>query len=806
MPEPSATLQEHQYLTRALRTLSGCNRALLRAEDEASLLQDICRVIVEKCGYRMAWVGRAERNEAKAVTPVAFAGVDKDYIESLNISWADNARGRGPSGTAIRSGRPSLSRNLLTDPNTAPWREGAIRHEIASVLSLPLRVDGEIFGSLGIGAPEPDAFGEQELELLGEAAEDLAFGLQALRSKARRAQAEAEVQRLNRAMATRVAVNHALIHAGDEPALLEEICRVLVQDCGYRLACVAYRQDQLPQRFRPMAHAGLDQGFLALGNAWAASSEGLAFVLRLEAMIETGRPLVLRNILDHAEAPLRDEAHARGFAAAIMLPLRADGALIGLLGIMATEADAFDPREVELLFATANDLGFGIATLRTRARAAEAEATIRRMAYTDCLTGLPNRLHLGEQLEAAIARAKQEHHPLGLLRLEIGSNQEISDTLGYREGDRLQQAIAARLVQAAGPGTAVARIGEQEYAVLMPQGGAEQATQLAQQILVALYEPIDLSELRLDARASVGIALYPGHGTEADALLRRAGSALDRARRASTGFALYQGGQDRECAQHLTLMSDLRRAIDGNQLRLHYQPQLLIATHKVCGTEALVRWQHPKRGLLSPNQFIQLAESSGLITPLTYWVLDSALSQGYAWREEGDSRPISVNLSARDLRDPKLIERIRSAFATWGAEPDWIEFELTESALMDDPVTALETLVQLRNLDSRLTIDDFGTGYSSLAYLQRLPVDSLKIDQSFVTGMCSDDDDSAKIVRSIVELAHNLEMEVVAEGVEDEETLTRLGNFGCDIAQGYSICRPLPGNRVLAWEARSAWQ
>ncbi|NQD91468.1 EAL domain-containing protein, partial [Pseudomonas sp. CrR25] len=474
--------------------------------------------------------------------------------------------------------------------------------------------------------------------------------------------------------------------------------------------------------------------------------------------------------------------------------------------IMAAEAEAFDAHEVDLLLATANDLGFGIATLRTRIRAAEAEATIRRMAYTDALTGLPNRLRLREQLEHAIASAKQEHRPLGLLQLEVGRNQELNETLGYREGDRLQQAIAARLVQTMGTDYTVARIGECEYAVLMPHGGAEQASQLAQKILVALYEPIDLSGLHLDARASIGIALYPGHGTDPDALIRRSASAMDQAKRTSNGYALFQGGLDRECAQHLTLMSELRRAIDSNQLLLYYQPKLQIATSKVCGTEALVRWQHPRHGMLPPNDFIKLAESTGLITPLTYWVLDAALGQRYAWHEEGDERPISVNLSAHDLRDPKLIERIRGSFATWGAQPDWIEFELTESALMEDPVAALDTLMQLKDLDSRLTIDDFGTGYSSLAYLQKLPVDSLKIDQSFVTRMLSDDDDSAKIIRSIVELAHNLELEVVAEGVENHETLARLGSFGCDIAQGFSIGQPIPGDSFRAWEALSSWR
>ncbi|MFI8610446.1 EAL domain-containing protein [Pseudomonas sp. NPDC077649] len=806
MPTSRSTHQEHLCLNRALRTLSGCNRALLRAENEASLLQEICRVIVEQAGYRLAWVGRAEHDPAQTVTPLAHAGVERTYVDSLNISWGDNERGHGPSGTAIRTGQLSLTHNLLTDPNTAPWREGAIQHGIASVMSLPLRVEGRIFGALGIGAPEPDAFGSQEMALLSEAAEDLAFGLETLRGKARRIQAEQEIQRLNRALSTRVAVNHALIHADAESALLKEVCRVLVVDCGYRLAWVAYRQEDPAEPVRQVAYAGDDHGFLARAEAWAASAEGQAYIQRVDARLESGRPLVIRNLPEEpVDGFLRDEAKEHGFAATIVLPLRVDDRLIGKLVIMAAASDTFDEQEVELLFATANDLGFGIATLRTRDRALQAEATIRRMAYADELTGLPNRLRLRELLEAAIAEAKQEHRALGLLQLEVGRNQAINETLGYREGDRLQQAIAARLVQAVGAGNRLARIGESEYAVLMPSGGAEQASQLAQKILVALYELIDLSGLLLDTRASIGIALYPGHGTDPDALIRRSASAMDQAKRSSTGYALFQGGMDRECAQHLTLMSELRRAIDGNQLLLHYQPKLQIATNKVCGSEALVRWQHPQHGLLPPNDFIKLAESAGLITPLTYWVLDAALGQSYAWREEGDERPVSVNLSAHDLRDPKLLERIRGTFATWGAEPNWVEFELTESALMEDPVAALETLTQLKNLDTRLTIDDFGTGYSSLAYLQKLPVDSLKIDQSFVTRMLSDDDDSAKIVRSIVELAHNLDLEVVAEGVENQETLTRLGNFGCDIAQGFSISQPLPGDKFRAWEALSAW-
>ncbi len=799
-----ATSEELEYLNRALRTLSGCNRALLHAEKERSLLEEICRVVVEEAGYALAWVGRAERDAAKTVTPMAHAGVDRAYVDSLNITWADAEHGHGPTGTAIRTGQPSLSRDLLTDPNTAPWREGAIQHGIASVLSLPLRVEGEIFGAIGIGAPEPDAFGVKELELLTEAAEDLAFGIQALRTKARRRQAEQEIQRLNRVLSTRVAVNHALIHATGETALLKEICRVLVEDCGYRLAWVDYRQADETQPYYPVAHEGFDEGFLALGVAWGSSAEGMAFSRRLEATLETGRPLVMRDILNDPEAPLREEARERGYAAAIVLPLRVEGELIGMLVIMAAEAEAFDAKEVELLFATANDLGFGISTLRTRARAAEAEATIKRMAYSDALTGLPNRVRLRELLGEAIATAKQERRPLGLLQLEVGRNREINEILGYREADRFQQEVAGLLVQTVGGANSVARVGECEFAVLMPSDGAEQASQLAQRIVVALYEPIELSGLFLDARASIGIALYPGHGTDPEALIRRASIALEQAKRSSAGYAVFKGGLDLECAQRMALMGDLRRAIERNELLLHYQPKLQIATNKVCGSEALVRWQHPLHGLLAPDQFIKLAESTGLITPLTYWVLDAALGQRYAWHEEGIERPVSVNLSARDLRDPKLLERINGSFATWGAQSDWIEFELTESALMEDPVAALETLVRLKDLDARLSIDDFGTGYSSLAYLQQLPVDALKIDQSFVTRML-DDEGSAKIVRSIIELAHNLDLTVVAEGVEDRDTLSRLGTFGCDIAQGYTISRPIPAEQFRDWEARSTW-
>jgi EAL domain-containing protein (putative c-di-GMP-specific phosphodiesterase class I) len=249
-------------------------------------------------------------------------------------------------------------------------------------------------------------------------------------------------------------------------------------------------------------------------------------------------------------------------------------------------------------------------------------------------------------------------------------------------------------------------------------------------------------------------------------------------------------------------MGDLRGAIEHNELLLYCQPKLQISSGQVCGAEALVRWQHPRLGVVSPGDFIKLAENTGLITPLTYWMLNASLRQGYLWHEQGLAQPLSVNLSVRDLHDPKLLDHIAGALDTWGAQPGWIEFELTESALMVDPAGALDTLTRLKRLDVRLAIDDYGTGYSSLSYLQRLPVDAIKIDQSFVGEMLCNKD-SATIVRSTIELAHNLDLTVIAEGVEDQNTFDRLAALGCDMAQGYCIGRPIPADQFQTWRAEA---
>ncbi|MHC5352362.1 putative bifunctional diguanylate cyclase/phosphodiesterase [Metapseudomonas furukawaii] len=427
-----------------------------------------------------------------------------------------------------------------------------------------------------------------------------------------------------------------------------------------------------------------------------------------------------------------------------------------------------------------------------------AEECIRRMAYFDELTGLPNRLSMRDALGVAIATSGDSHAPVALLHVEVDNFREINETLGYREGDRLLQEIATRLREAVDARETVARIAESSFSVLLPGMDASQAVQAARKVLEAMSTPFGLDDLYVPAECSIGITLYPGHGTDPDSLLRRANIARYGARHRTEKLAVFAGALDSDNAQRLTLMNDLRRAIDSDELLLMFQPKLRMRARQVSGVEALVRWKHPERGLLGPDQFIGFAENAGLITRVTYWVLAAAVRESHAWHGAGHAVPIAINLSSHDIRDRQLFEQISRALETWGGAPDWIQFELTESCIMEDLSIARQVLTQLREAGFKLFIDDFGTGYSSLAYLRHLPVDYIKIDQSFVKDLDSDRE-SAAIVEAIIKLAHSLGIAVVAEGVESVSTMEMLSNWGCEEAQGYCISKPISGRDFQSW-------
>lgn len=433
-----------------------------------------------------------------------------------------------------------------------------------------------------------------------------------------------------------------------------------------------------------------------------------------------------------------------------------------------------------------------------------AEEAVLKLAYTDLVTNLPNRYRFREYLQEAIATS-QGTKTCSLLLMDLERFKDVNDTLGHTRGDVMLNQVGMRLRSALPSSAVVARLGGDEFGVLIVEDGAavdiEEVIRDLHNILIA---PFIIDGIPIAVEASIGVANMPEHGDNADILLQRADIAMYQAKRMASGYAVYDATYDRHSPERLGLMAELRDAIDQDQLVLHYQPKVDIFDDRIVGSEALVRWQHPRQGVLMPDKFITAAEYTGLITPLTHAVLAIALRQCQQARRNGLRLGVSVNLSARSLHDAHLLEHVREILDSTGVEPDQLTLEVTESAIVLDPKRAERTLVALHDFGVSLSIDDFGTGYTSLASIKRLPVDEIKIDQSFVANMLKDKND-AMIVHAVIDLGHNLGLRVVAEGVENQEVLDALREMECDQVQGYFISHPLQHSELEAWVSTTAW-
>jgi diguanylate cyclase (GGDEF)-like protein len=443
------------------------------------------------------------------------------------------------------------------------------------------------------------------------------------------------------------------------------------------------------------------------------------------------------------------------------------------------------------------------ASKRLRRQAAEN----RHQALHDALTGLPNRTLFRDRTTMALLAARRTGTSVAVLLMDLDRFKEVNDTLGHHTGDLLLEQVGQRLRAQLRASDTVARIGGDEFAVLAPDvSDADAAMALASKLRAALEAPFALGELsEVHAEATIGVAVCPEHGSDADALIQHADVAMYAAKHARTGAAIYDPDADRYSLERLELIGELRRAIEHDELVLHYQPKIDLAADAgaAVAAEALVRWQHPQRGLIPPAEFIPLAEHTGLMRPLTLWVLETALRQARDWRAQRLDVAIAVNLSATNLADVALPDDVEALLARFAVAPERLTLEITESTAMADPTRASAVLRRLDEIGVGLAIDDFGTGHSSLAYLRSLPVTELKIDRSFVMNMSADAGD-AVIVRSTIDLGHNLGLRVVAEGVEDEQALEWLTEHGCDLVQGYGISRPLPAARLPDWH--HAWR
>lgn len=437
-------------------------------------------------------------------------------------------------------------------------------------------------------------------------------------------------------------------------------------------------------------------------------------------------------------------------------------------------------------------------------RVARQAMQLAAQAMYDPLTGLANRSLLLDRLDHEIELSRREHLSFGVVLMDLDRFKEVNDTLGHDVGDELLREVGRRLKAVVRAGDTVSRLGGDEYVLLIHKLEPDEAAFIANKILAALDKPFHWQNESIDISASLGITFYPAHCTDSGELLRRADIAMYAGKRAGTGYTLYAPDQERTSRGDLSLKSELREAIQSNQLTLYYQPQIDHASLGVVALEALVRWNHPQRGFLSPDSFIPLAEDMGLIGPLTRWVLRTALTRLVALHQQGHPLTMAINLSARNLHDMTLPASVLAALTESGMDAKFLTLEITESAVMSNPSNGLAILTELDRMGVTLAIDDFGTGYSSLAYLKRLPVDELKIDKSFVTDMAEDEND-AVIVRSTIDLAHNLGLKVTAEGVETRDVWDVLEILGCDFSQGYFMGRPMPADKLDAWLLESVY-
>ena len=500
---------------------------------------------------------------------------------------------------------------------------------------------------------------------------------------------------------------------------------------------------------------------------------------------------------------LRLHFHERGIRDAIVAPLHGPAGIMGTLLVgnrLRDDVATFDSDDLKLVETLANHASISLENGRLVESLKRQAAENEFQAQHDSLTGLFNRTMFHSRVSQALDEAQTDM--VGVLLMDLDRFKEINDTLGHPTGDSLLKETSFRLRRILGPDITIARLGGDEFAVLLPRlRSLIGATDMASNLVSALREPYELQDLSLDVSASIGISLSPQHGTDAETLMQRADVAMYIAKASHSGFEIYDSDKDQYSPNRLALVAELRRAIDERQLVVWYQPKIDLGSGQLIGAEALVRWNHPRHGMMPPDEFIGLAEHTGLIGPMTTYVLEEALQQCLAWRCSGfPDFKVAVNLSVKNLMDVELPRQIHTLLAKSQLVPDAIQLEITESSIMEDPERAIEVLTRLHEMGIGIAIDDFGTGYSSLAYLRRLPVDEMKIDRSFVRGMMSSEND-AVIVRSVIDLGRNLGLVVVAEGIEDRESMERLEALGCTVGQGYHIARPMDVEGFDSWAA-----
>jgi diguanylate cyclase (GGDEF)-like protein/PAS domain S-box-containing protein len=718
--------------------LSQCNQAIVQSQDKQSLFEQICRIIVNLGHANMAWVGELAQDR-KHVHLVSAFGSGIRYLEEVLIS-ADQSEpsGRGPCGLSIISDHPYWVHDFQTNPVSALWHEKAKQFNWKSAAFLPLHADGKVVGCLSLYAEKAHAFDPDVRRLLQGMVANIDFALDRFEVQAQRSLIQ----------------NHLLESEQRAQLVLENALDAIVN---------------------------IDkQGLIVEWNLAAAQMFGYS---RAE--------VIGHNLGEVIVPPAYREAHRQG-----MLRLQTSGkpSLLGkLIEISALRRDGSEfPIELTIIEIERDDDRYYSAFIRDITTRREAEERIRFLANYDALTGLPNRNLLNERVIVEIEKAWDQDGQFALMFLDLDHFKDVNDSLGHRYGDNLLIALTKRFQSLVRPQDTICRLGGDEFVFLLAEADHAIAKEIVERLLTAVEQPFVIDQYELTITASVGVAIYPDDGLDMESLQRNADVAMYRTKKESrNSYRFFSNHMQVQTARNLQLVNALRQAIALGQLAVYYQPQVALDSGRLIGVEALLRWKHPQLGFISPAEFIPLAESSGLIISIGSWVLEQATQQIRAWQLAGiHGISVSVNLSSIQFRDPKLPALVKAILDRYQVSPQCLELELTEGVALENPEGAVAMMDALHSLGVRLSIDDFGTGYSSLSYLKKFKVYKLKVDQTFVRDITTDDEDKA-IVIAIIQLARSLGMKTIAEGVETPEQKAFLQAQGCDEMQGYLLSKPM---------------
>jgi len=795
--EKARTESQKDRLTRMFASLSATNEAIMRAKSRNELFDMVCEAAANGGRFTSATIALATPG-SDLLRIVAASGPAAETTRHVRLS-VDEARpeGRGLSGTAFRTRRPCITNDYVTDQRVAAFQAIVGTYGAQSGAAFPLLVRGEPVGVMIYMSLDKDTFTPEFSELLQRLADNVSFALGNFDRADDKARTEVQKERLTRMLAALSSTNEAIIRATSRAELFELVCEAAAK--GGKFTSTSICLTRPDSDYVDVASAAGPTAASALEVKISASEA------HPEGRGVGGTALRSRQaciINDYLADPRGQAFYARarrdGANSGAAFPLFVQGRVVGIMIFISLEKETFTPEFAELLQRLVGNVSFALENFDRVDEKTRADERIEYLASHDSLTNLPNREMFNGMLRRAIDGAERYQRQFALLFIDLDRFKVINDSLGHDAGDMLLVEIGGRLRRALRSSDVVARLGGDEFVVILEEAAERhEVERIAGELLSVLGQPMQLSGHECHTTASIGIAMYPSDGTDMQTLTKNADMAMYLAKEdGKNGFRFFSKEIKSQSIERLTLESALRRALERDQFSLHYQPKIDMVSGQITGVEALLRWMHPDLGTVSPGQFIPLAEETGLIVPIGRWVLKEACAQNMAWQRRG-LRPVTmaVNLSPRQFADGHLLQDVDEALLASGMSPVLLQLEVTESMVMRNVSRAIKVLDAIQSRGIRLAIDDFGTGYSSMSLMKQFPIDTIKIDRSFVRDLPVDTEDQA-IAQAIISMGKALGMTVIAEGVETVEQETFLRNHACDEMQGFLFSKPLPAKQM----------